>query len=162
VLQRNIPEDWSVKDRTSCKENLYLGREDDIIKIVQVEGARCINTWGPTGAKGRPNRAGMGWPAQAGRLGPLRGSVRPPFLAPEGTSTLSSWRGRHLQDREPFASRGHLQARERGGRSSEKDRSTRRKHPQVKKEDTVGSITMINGAMSSTLMGVILSFVHGL
>jgi hypothetical protein len=31
----------------------------------------------------------------------------------------------------------------------EKDRSTRRKHPQVeKKEDT-----MINGAMSSTLMG---------
>jgi hypothetical protein len=31
-----------------------------------------------------------------------------------------------------------------------------------KKEDTVGSVTMINGAMSSTLMGVIFSFVHGL
>jgi hypothetical protein len=44
VLQRNIPEDSSVKDRTSCKENLHLGREDDIIKIVQVEGAKCINT----------------------------------------------------------------------------------------------------------------------
>jgi hypothetical protein len=29
-----------------------------------------------------------------------------------------------------------------------------RKHPQVeKKEDTVGRVTMINGAMSSTLMG---------
>jgi hypothetical protein len=28
------------------------------------------------------------------------------------------------------------------------------KHPQVeKREDTVGSVTMINGAMSSTLMG---------
>jgi hypothetical protein len=34
------------------------------------------------------------------------------------------------------------------------ERSTRRKHPQVKKrEDTIGSVTMINGAMSRTLMG---------
>jgi hypothetical protein len=56
--------------------------------------------------------------------------------------------------RELFASRGHPQARERGRRSSEKDRSTRRKHPQVeKKEDTVRSVTIINGAMFSTLMG---------
>jgi hypothetical protein len=48
----------------------------------------------------------------------------------------------------------HPQARERGGRSSENDSSTRRKHPQVeKKEDTVGSVTMINGAVSSTLIG---------
>jgi hypothetical protein len=32
--------------------------------------------------------------------------------------------------------------------------STRKKHPQVeKKEDTVRSVTMINGAMSGTLMG---------
>jgi hypothetical protein len=31
------------KDRTSCKENLHLGCEDDIIKIVQVEGGKCIN-----------------------------------------------------------------------------------------------------------------------
>jgi hypothetical protein len=37
-------EQLSVKDRTSCKENLHLGREDDILKIVQVEGAKCINT----------------------------------------------------------------------------------------------------------------------
>jgi hypothetical protein len=33
-------------------------------------------------------------------------------------------------------------------------RINRRKHPLVeKKEDTVGCVTMINGAMSSTLMG---------
>jgi hypothetical protein len=51
--------------------------------------------------------------------------------------------------------RGHPQARERRREIvREKDRSTRRKHPQVEeKEDTVVSITMINGAMSSTLMG---------
>jgi hypothetical protein len=74
------PKDWSVKDLISCMEDLHLGREDDI-KIVQIEGAKCINTWWPTGAKGRPNRAemGLGRSAQAGRPGPLRGSARPPF-----------------------------------------------------------------------------------
>jgi hypothetical protein len=81
VLQRNTLEDWSVNDQTSCKENLHLGREDDIVKIMQVEEAKCINTWGPKGAKGRPNRTGMGLgrSAEAGRPGPLRGSFRPPF-----------------------------------------------------------------------------------
>jgi hypothetical protein len=51
--------------------------------------------------------------------------------------------------------RGHPQAREKRREIvREKDRSTRRKHPQVEeKEDTVASVTMINGAMSSTLMG---------
>jgi hypothetical protein len=97
-----------------------------------------------------------------GSVGPVRpawstpGSVRPPLLAPEDPSTLSSWRRHHSQAREPFASRGHPQVRERERREivRKKDRSTRRKHPQVeKKEDTVGSVTMINGAMSSTLMG---------
>jgi hypothetical protein len=78
----------------------------------------------------------------------------PPFLAPEGSSTLSPGRRRHSRNREPFAPRGHPQAREREGRSSEEDRPSQRKHPQVeKKEDTVGSVTMINGAMSSTFMG---------
>jgi hypothetical protein len=107
VLQRNIPEDWSVKDRISCMENLHLGCKDDIIKIVQVEGVMCINTWGPMGAKGRPNQAEMGLDrsAQASRPGPLRGSFGPPFLAPEGPSILSLWRCRHSQDREPFARR---------------------------------------------------------
>jgi hypothetical protein len=156
VLWRNTPGDWSVKDRTSCTENLHLGREDDIVKIMQVEGAKCINAWGPMGAKGRPNRTevGLGRSAQAGRPGPLPTSVRPTFLAPEGFSTLKPWRRRHSQRREPFVPGGYPQARERGGRSPEGDRPPRRKHPQVeKKEDTVGRVTMINGAMSSTLMG---------
>jgi hypothetical protein len=81
VLRRNTPGDWSVKDRTSCTENLHLGREDDIVKSMQVEGAKCIITWGPTGAKGRPSRDGMGLgrSAQAGRPSPLPTSVCPPF-----------------------------------------------------------------------------------
>jgi hypothetical protein len=44
VLRRNTPGDQSVKDQTSCAENLHLGREDDIVKIMQVEGAKCIIT----------------------------------------------------------------------------------------------------------------------
>jgi hypothetical protein len=81
VLQRNIPGDWSVKDRTSCTENLHLRREDGIVKIVQMEGAKCIITWGPTWAKGRSSRAGMGLgrSARAGRSGPLPASVQPSF-----------------------------------------------------------------------------------
>jgi hypothetical protein len=43
VLQRNTPEDSSVKDWTSCKENLHLRCKDDIVKIVQVEGEKFIN-----------------------------------------------------------------------------------------------------------------------
>jgi hypothetical protein len=36
----------------------------------------------------------------------------------------------------------------------EEDRSTRTKHPQVdEKEDTIVSVTLINGSMPSTLMG---------
>jgi hypothetical protein len=144
---RNTPGDWSVKDRTSCAENLHIGREDDIVKIMQVEGAKCIITWGPTGAKGRPNRAESG-------LAQFWRQFVPPFLAPEGSSILKPWRRRHSTGGEPFAPGGHPQARERGGRSSEGDRPPRRKHPQVdKKEDTVGRETVINGAMSSTLMG---------
>jgi hypothetical protein len=81
VLCRNTPGDWSVTDRTSCTENLHLGREDDIVKVMQVEEAKCIITWGPTGEKGRLNRAemGLGRSAQAGRPSPLPASVRPPF-----------------------------------------------------------------------------------
>jgi hypothetical protein len=46
----------------------------------------------------------------------------------------------------------HKLERERREIVREKDHSTRRKHSQVdKKEDTVESVTMINGAMSSTL-----------
>jgi hypothetical protein len=133
VLQRNIPEDWSVKDRTSCKENLHLGREDDIVKMVQVEGAKCKNTWGPTGEKGRSNRGGMGLgrSAQADRPGPLWGSVRPPF-----SCTRRSFNPKFLET-PPFAGqraicpRGHPQAREReeeGDRSWGSTHKWRRRH----------------------------------
>jgi hypothetical protein len=43
VLRQNTPGDLSVKDQTSCTENLHLGRDDDIVIIMQVEGAKCIN-----------------------------------------------------------------------------------------------------------------------
>jgi hypothetical protein len=156
VLWRNTPRDWSIKDRTSCVENLHLGREDDIVKIMQVEGAKCIITWGPTGAKGRPNRAelGLGRSAQAGRPSPVPASVRPPFPCTRRIFNPKTLEAPPFGGREPFAPGGHPQARERGGRSPEGDQPPRRKHPQVeKKEDTVGRVTMINGAMSSTLMG---------
>jgi hypothetical protein len=92
---------------------------------------------------------GLGRSAQAGL----------PFLAPEDPSTLSSWRRRHSQDREPFAREAihKLEREKRREIVREKDLSTRRKHPQVEeKEDTVGSVIMINGAMPSTLMGNLL------
>jgi hypothetical protein len=115
-----------------------------------------LRTHGSEGAT-EPGRDGPG-PVGPGRpTQPTPGSVRPPFLAPEGSSTLKPWRRRHSTGGEPFAPGGHPQARERGGRSLEGDRPPRRKHPQVaKKEDTVGRETMINGAMSSTLMGNLL------
>jgi hypothetical protein len=105
----------------------------------------------------RGDRTGPKW-AWASRPRPAgpahsRGRFGPPFLAPEGSSTLKPWRRLHSHRREPFAPGGHPQARERGGRSPEWDRPPRRKHPQVEMEDTVGRVTMINGAMSSTLMG---------
>jgi hypothetical protein len=83
-----------VKDRTSCEKILHLGREDDIVKMVQMEGGKCIMTRGPTCAKGRPNRAemGLGRSAQAGRSSPFQGRFGPPFLEHEDVSTLSTWR----------------------------------------------------------------------
>jgi hypothetical protein len=112
---------------------------------------KCMRTHGSEGAT-EPGWVWAGRPKPVG-LAQFQGRFGHPFLAPEGASTLSSWRRHHSQDREPFAPRGHPQARERKGRSSEEDRPTLRKHPQVEKEDTIGSVTMINGAMSSTLMG---------
>jgi hypothetical protein len=136
VLRRNTPGDWSVKDRTSCAENLHLGCEDDIVKIMQVEGAKCIITWGPAGAKGRPNQPSWAWAGRPKPAGPAHSGGRfdPPFLAPEGSSTLNPWRHHHSTGREPFVARGHPQARERGGRSPEGDQPPRRKHPQVEKK----------------------------
>jgi hypothetical protein len=98
---------------------------------------------------------------EPGRIGPgpvgsaqFRRRFGPPFFAPKGSSTLKPWRRSHSVGREPFSPGVHPQARERGGRSPEGDQPPRRKHPQVeKKEDTVGRVVMINGAMSGTLMG---------
>jgi hypothetical protein len=153
VLRRNTPRDWSVKDRTSCTENLHLGREDDIIKTMKVEGAKFIITWGPTRAKGRLNRAELGL-GRSGRPSPLLSSVRPPFTCTRRIFNPKTLEALPFAGREPFAQRGHQQAIERGGRSLEGDQPPRRKHQKVeKKEDTVERVTMINGAMSSTLMG---------
>jgi hypothetical protein len=108
------------------------------------------------GSEGRPNRAEMdpGRSAQVSQPGLLRGSVRPTFPCTQRIFNPKVLEAPPLAEGEPFAPGGHPQARERGGRSSEEDRPSRRKHPQVeKKEDTVESVTMINGAMSSTLMG---------
>jgi hypothetical protein len=111
----------------------------------------------PTGAKGRPNRAGMGLgrSAQAGRPGPLLGSVRPPFPCTQRIFNPTSLEAPPFaKERAIRTERPATSQRKRGGRSPEEDHPTRRKHPQVeKREDTVGSVTMINGAMSSTLMG---------
>jgi hypothetical protein len=102
-----------------------------------------MRTHGSDGAtepsRGGPRPAG---PAHSG------GRFGPPFLAPEGSSTLKPWRRRHSIERESFAPGGHPQARERGGRSLEGDRPPPRKHPHVEKEDIVERETMI-----STLMG---------
>jgi hypothetical protein len=52
--------------------------------------------------------------AQADRPGPLRGLVRSPFSCTKDPSTVSCWRHRHSQDREPFA-REAIHKLERGG-----------------------------------------------
>jgi hypothetical protein len=75
VLHRNILEDWSVKDRTSCEKTLYLGCEDHVIKLTQLEGAKCKMLRGPTVAKGRPNRARIGLGRRPAL--PIPMSVRP-------------------------------------------------------------------------------------
>jgi hypothetical protein len=83
-------------------------------------GAKCINTWGPTGAKGRPNRVGMGlgrW-AQDSWPGPLRGSLRSPF-----SCTRRSFNPKFVEappfakDRESFAWEAIHKLERRGGRS---------------------------------------------
>jgi hypothetical protein len=123
---------------TSSKSCKWRGKVHNHLRTHGREGATELGRIGP------------------GPVGPAQFQRRfgPPFIAPEGSSTLKPWRRRHSAEGETFAPGGHPQARERGGRYPEGDRPPRRKHPQVeKKEDTVGRVTMINGAMSSTLMG---------
>jgi hypothetical protein len=97
------------------------------------------------GLAGRPKPANLGH--SGGRFGP-------PFLAPEGFSTLKPWRRRHSKGESHSHQEAIHKLEREEGDLHEEDRLSRRKHPQVeKKEDTVGSVTMINSAMSSTLMG---------
>jgi hypothetical protein len=66
----------------------------------------------------------------------------------EGVLSLSFHLERAIRTRRPSTN-----CRERR-ESPEGDQPPRRKHPQMeKKEDTVGRVTVINDAMSSTLMG---------
>jgi hypothetical protein len=136
------PPSWT---RGWHRQNHASGR-DKVHKFMRTHGSEGATEPGRNGL----GLVGPGWPAQPT---PGVGSA-PLFLAPEGSSTLKPWRRRQSQGGEPFVPGGHPQARERGGRSPEGDRPSRRKHPQAeKKEDTVGRVTMFNGAMSSTLMG---------
>jgi hypothetical protein len=71
-----------------------------------------------------------------GRIGPgpvgpaqFRRRFGPPFLAPEGSSTLKPWRHRQSTGGEPFTPGGHRQARERGGRSPEGGSTTSMEAP---------------------------------
>jgi hypothetical protein len=78
----------------------------------------------------------------------------PPFLAPEGSLTLKAWRRRHHGGE----SHSHQEAihkleRERRRISGGRSTTSKEEPSREKKEDTVGRETMINGAMSSTLMG---------
>jgi hypothetical protein len=129
----------------------------DIIKIMQVEGAKVHNHLRTHGSEGvtKPGRNGPG-PVSPGRPAqPTPGVGSAPLsLHLKDLQPLNPGGAAIRRRRQPFAAGGHPQARERGGRSPEGGRPPRRKHPQVeKKEDTVGRVTMINGAMSSTLMG---------
>jgi hypothetical protein len=80
--------------------------------MVQVDGAKCIITWGPTGAKGRPSRTemGLGRSAQAGRPGPLPTSVRSPFpctrriFNPKALEVPPFAEGRAIRTRRPSTS----------------------------------------------------------
>jgi hypothetical protein len=72
VLQRNIPEDYSVKTELHARRPPILDVKM-IAKMMQLKGSKCKMARGPTWRKGRPNRAevGMGRSAQATRPGPF-------------------------------------------------------------------------------------------
>jgi hypothetical protein len=103
-----------VKDRTSCEKTLYLGCEDDIVKMVQLKGAMFKMLRGPTCAKGRPNRATH-------------------FLSLKKMQPQS-------RGGEPFTRQvvHKLERKEKREIIREEDRSTRRKQPQV--EDDVEAL----------------------
>jgi hypothetical protein len=115
VLHRNIPEDWSVKDRTSCEKTLHLEREDDIVKMVQMEVGKVQNDKSAHVREGA-TEPGQNGPGSVGPAHPRGGSA--PVSWGEDESTLNTWRHYHSQRERAIRPRGHQQARERrGGRS---------------------------------------------
>jgi hypothetical protein len=159
---RITPGDWNAKDRTSCEENHHLGREDDIIKIMQVEGSKSIITWGPTGAKGRPNRAevGPGRPAQAGRPW---WPVWPPFPCTRRIFNPKTLEAPPSTGGEPFAPEAiHKLERERrrisGGRSATSKEAP--SHGEEGRQRRKGNHDQ--QCYVQHLDGVIFLFVHGL
>jgi hypothetical protein len=170
VLQRNIPKDWSIKDWTSCKKTLYLERKDDVAKMMQVKWAKCKMARGPTRVR-RDDRTGLKWawasrPRPAGLAHLDVGSPPPISWAWRWCNPKSVWAPPFTG--ESHSPRGLPQAREegeerdhsRGGLHDSKEATTSgggRRGPATtqleEKEDTVGSVTMINDAMFSALMG---------
>jgi hypothetical protein len=95
--------------------------------------------------KGRPNQVEVG----PGRLAhPIRATVR--RGSPQGREV--GWEKDHSRE-------GLIESKEAttSGVGCRGPATT----PQEEKEDTVGSVTMINSTMLSALMGVNFSFVHG-
>jgi hypothetical protein len=112
---------------------------------LRTHGSEGATEPGPNG----PGPVGPGQPAK-----PTSGvSSAPLSLHPKELQPYVPG-GAAIRERESHTHQEAIHKLERGWRSPEGSRPPRRKHPQVeKKEDTVGRVTMINGAMSSTLMG---------
>jgi hypothetical protein len=59
-VTKERPQGLKCKDRTSCEKTPYLGREDDVAKMMQLKGSKCKTARGSTWRKGWPNRAEVG------------------------------------------------------------------------------------------------------
>jgi hypothetical protein len=128
VLQRNIPTDWNVKDRTSCEKTLYLGREDDVAEMMQLKGGKVQNVKRAYESEG------------------ATGPSRPAWLIPEAVRSPVSWAWRWCNPKSvwvpPYAGREplarevvhKLARKERREIVCEKDRSSPRKQPQVEED----------------------------
>jgi hypothetical protein len=75
---------WGLKckDWTSCEKIPYLGREDDVAKMMQLKESKCKMAREPTWRKGQPNWAevSLGRSAQASQPGQFQRRFGPLFL----------------------------------------------------------------------------------
>jgi hypothetical protein len=111
-----------------------------------------LRTHGNEGAT-EPGREGPGpvGPGRPAQPTPMAGSA--PLPCTRRIFNPKTLEAPPSTERESHSHQEAIHKLERGGGSPEGDQPPRRKHPHVEKEDTVGRETMINGAMSSTLMG---------